>query len=373
MKRVLIVDDALELGRLLQTVFLTLDASLNIQVVPSAEEALLESSRKPLDLLVSDIRLPGMSGFDLVKKIRARHPSLKVMVITGLTDPNLVDRAREMQVDGFFRKPLDMSAFIETAARCLELQRAEAAPLAARQSPSAGSGGPAGAAALVAKLRQRLGALAVIIFDEQGRVVAQAGEAPGLPPIEQWAAPALALLNAGKKLSALVGNAQNQQVMAFPGPQVQAALAPLANGALLILLPPGPSSLRLALAVEEALEAQGALVSAVAEKASPAAEPPAAVPPPAVPEKHVELPPTAPLELSPKPPVPPSPPAPEVSLDEFEKLLRQSEKELKNKDIDQFWDKVAAAGGSGSAANTDSISYEQARKMGLAPEEDSSK
>ncbi len=68
MKRILIADDALELGRLLQTVFLTLDPKLSIQVVPSAEEALLESSRKPIDLLVSDVRLPGMSGLDLVRK-----------------------------------------------------------------------------------------------------------------------------------------------------------------------------------------------------------------------------------------------------------------------------------------------------------------
>src|SRR5512146_334878 len=121
MKRILIVDDALELGRLLQTVFLTVDPTLSIQVVPSAEEALLESTRKPLDLLVSDIRLPGMTGFDLVKKIRARHPDIKVIFISGLTEPNVAERAREMRAEGFFRKPLDMTSFLNTARRCLDM------------------------------------------------------------------------------------------------------------------------------------------------------------------------------------------------------------------------------------------------------------
>ena len=41
-------------------------------VVPSAEEALLESGLNTPDLLVADIRLPGISGLELVQKIRKR-------------------------------------------------------------------------------------------------------------------------------------------------------------------------------------------------------------------------------------------------------------------------------------------------------------
>ena len=80
-KHVLIVDDAIELGRLLQSAVQTLDASLKLTVVPSAEEAILASSRHTVQLLISDVRLPGMSGFDLAERLRKRNPNLEVILI----------------------------------------------------------------------------------------------------------------------------------------------------------------------------------------------------------------------------------------------------------------------------------------------------
>jgi CheY-like chemotaxis protein len=56
MKHVLIVDDALDLGRLLQSALATLDIKVKTVVVPSAEEAILEAAHHPIDLLVTDIR-----------------------------------------------------------------------------------------------------------------------------------------------------------------------------------------------------------------------------------------------------------------------------------------------------------------------------
>ena len=85
MKHILIVDDALEIGRLLQSALATLDMKIKTMVVPSAEEALLEAAHYPIDLLVTDIRLPGLSGTDLVRKMRSLHPALKVIMITGMS------------------------------------------------------------------------------------------------------------------------------------------------------------------------------------------------------------------------------------------------------------------------------------------------
>ena len=379
MKRVLIVDDALELGRLLQTVLLTLDATLSILVVPSAEEALLESSYKPLDLLVSDIRLPGISGFDLIKKIRARHPALKVMVITGLTDPALGDRAREMKVEGFFRKPLDMSGFIDMALSCLEMPREEgrkwSAGLATRQFIAPGSAPQVSLSGLVTGLCQRLGALAVCLLDERGQIVVNAGEMPVLALQEQWMGPVMSALSAGQKMAELVGEGQIEQVMAFSGTRYHLVLAPAGDYALLMLLQPGPSSLRLALAVEEALVAQRELAKALAELA--AKKPPALTQPAAMPvktpsaaslKKHSELPMTVRFEKPALAAVPE--PVVELSMDDFESSLKRSESELKNKDIDQFWETLTATDTSETATHPDGLTYEQARKLGLTPKED---
>lgn len=382
MKRILIVDDALELGRLLQTVFLTLDATLSIQVVPSAEEALLESSRKPIDLLVSDIRLPGMSGFDLVKKIRARHPSLRVMVITGMTDPGLIDRAHEMKVEGFFHKPLDMAGFIETARHCLDLPGEEVRKLAAqpelRQFVAPGSATQVSLSALITGLRQRLGAQSVFLLDKRGHVQVNAGEVPDLPLENQWIGPVMSALSAGHKLARLVGEGLNEQVLAIPGSRYQLVLAPAGDYALLILMAAGPSGLRLALAVEEALVGQRELARILVElgvKKAPVEPHPAPAPAVRPQEKHAELPSTAPIEraetAAASPAVQPVPePDAEVSLDEFEASLKRSEQELKNKDIDRFWDTVTAGQPSGTPANPEGLTYEQARKLGLTPKDD---
>ena len=97
MKYITVVDDAPDLGRLLQQMMLTISKELVIGVCPSAEEAFMDSDRHPVDLLVTDLRLPGISGSDLVKKFRGRHPDVKVIVITGLSDGPVVQQARAMQ------------------------------------------------------------------------------------------------------------------------------------------------------------------------------------------------------------------------------------------------------------------------------------
>src|SRR5271157_4277058 len=112
MKHVLIVDDALEIGRLLQSALATLDIKIKSMVVPSAEEALLEATHFPIDLLVTDIRLPGISGTELVRKMRSLHPALKVIMITGMTGTEFEQQSRDLKVDNFFRKPIKTNDFL---------------------------------------------------------------------------------------------------------------------------------------------------------------------------------------------------------------------------------------------------------------------
>ena len=84
---VLIVDDQRDILRLLHSTLDTLKKpEIKVFEAPSGEEALLESSRRKIDLLVTDYKLPGMSGVELMHKIRVRHPEAKVVLITGMTD-----------------------------------------------------------------------------------------------------------------------------------------------------------------------------------------------------------------------------------------------------------------------------------------------
>ncbi|MFO3797428.1 MAG: response regulator, partial [Anaerolineales bacterium] len=64
----LLVDDHREVTRLLRSTLDTLGHDLRIVEAPSGEEALLEISRRKVDLLVVDYRLPGINGVELVEK-----------------------------------------------------------------------------------------------------------------------------------------------------------------------------------------------------------------------------------------------------------------------------------------------------------------
>lgn len=393
MKRVLIADDAFELGRLLQTVFLTIDPTLSVQVVPSAEEALLESSRKPIDLLVSDIRLPGMSGLDLVKKIRVRHAGLKVIIITGMTDVKVVESVRDLNVDAFFHKPVEMSAFLAAARKLLDLPSetppaltrpgVAAGPKPAPEPPAARSAGtdrpsqrlaPAPAAppqeslsAMVTGLRQRLSALAVWVLDERGRIVVQAGDVPDLPLEDQWAELVLAALSAGAKVARLAGEGGTPQVLAFQGKEFHIVLAPAGDYAVLVVMHPGRSVLRMALAVEEALENQQALaevLTAMRPTHTPAQELAAAV------AQRVQGQ-TSPLVLPAQPRLEPvAASAPEPPMHDFEALFQQKAQAVPDQDVNAFWDALSAGEQPGMAVDPDVLTYDQARQLGLTPHDE---
>src|SRR5215208_6564291 len=83
---ILIVDDQRDIVRLLHSTLQTLGHKLDIIDAPSGEEALLEASRRKVDLLVADYLLPGISGVELLRKVKVRNPDLKVIFISGITE-----------------------------------------------------------------------------------------------------------------------------------------------------------------------------------------------------------------------------------------------------------------------------------------------
>ena len=84
LKRILIIDDARDVGRMHQQALRTLYPRVPVTFVPSPEEALVEVTTFTVDVMVVDIRLPGMSGIDLVRRVRLRQPDIKVIMITGM-------------------------------------------------------------------------------------------------------------------------------------------------------------------------------------------------------------------------------------------------------------------------------------------------
>src|SRR5690606_5621945 len=110
-KKVLIIDDSFDITRVLKSAVFTLDPEIEVFVTPSAEEAMLEISKGNLDLIITDIRLPGISGLEMLRKIRDRHPTVRIMMMSGISDVDIDEKAREAGADIFLRKPIEMPVF----------------------------------------------------------------------------------------------------------------------------------------------------------------------------------------------------------------------------------------------------------------------
>lgn len=110
--RVVIVDDNLELAENIAEI-LGLEGYAS-EVFGSAEEALPNALSDSISIVVTDYRLPGMTGTELVRLIRQRHHQLHAVVISAYTDERTVRDARDAGAS-FLPKPVDfmrLSSFV---------------------------------------------------------------------------------------------------------------------------------------------------------------------------------------------------------------------------------------------------------------------
>lgn len=103
-KRILVVDDDPNVRRVV-SLALSHDSPYIVHAVSSAEAALLQIARQPVDLLFTDIRMPGMSGLELVQRVRELDPKTAVIVFTVGPEDLTPERAAELKIDCLLEKP----------------------------------------------------------------------------------------------------------------------------------------------------------------------------------------------------------------------------------------------------------------------------
>jgi DNA-binding NtrC family response regulator len=106
-KRVLIVDDNVGLAENIAEL-LQLEGHATT-VAASAEEALLKAARPTPDVVVTDYRLPGISGAALVRRLQELGLRVRAIVISAYTDEHTIQDARSAGAD-FVPKPVDLRA-----------------------------------------------------------------------------------------------------------------------------------------------------------------------------------------------------------------------------------------------------------------------
>ena len=125
MAHLLIVDDEEQVCRLLDRT-LTRAGHTCIQA-SSAEEARKLLAEQKFDLVLSDVQMPGESGIELTKFIKAKYEDTAVIVVTAVDDSRISSAALASGVDGYVLKPFNPSELIVNTQNALHRRKLEIA------------------------------------------------------------------------------------------------------------------------------------------------------------------------------------------------------------------------------------------------------
>ena len=349
---ILLVDDQRDILKLLRSTLESLKKpEIKILEAPSGEEAMLESSRHRIDLLVVDYLLPGMNGVELMHKMRARHPEVKTILVSGMSDRKARDEMLNAGATAIFDKPIPLADFLDAVERGLGLVRTifpmETAKEAEEHRQSLSD--------LLGGFRQKIKADAVFLINDRGRVLARAGDLYDSSMEVSLLAALMGIYSAAFKVSRIIRQEHLDNYHVFRGGDHDLILIPVDSSHALLLAGRGlGNSDRILQTVEGMLFVRGDVEYILKSLGVTPAE---GVAEPAVAEEEAEPVAFVPVEEEES--------EPEVDV---EALFAAASKKKNIQDVDAFWDDAVEKTGN-LPINPDVITFADAQKLGLKPGE----
>jgi DNA-binding NtrC family response regulator len=119
---VLVIDDNTDLAENIAEILE--DLGVDVHLAIDAKQALACFDDRKWSLVVTDVRMPGIDGLELLSLIKDRSPGTPVLVMTGFADRDTVTRAHQSGALAVVHKPLDLDAFLELVERVAEAEDA---------------------------------------------------------------------------------------------------------------------------------------------------------------------------------------------------------------------------------------------------------
>jgi response regulator RpfG family c-di-GMP phosphodiesterase len=121
--RVLAVDDERAASKLLSMILCP--PAYSCATAANGEEALVALQRERFDAVISDLEMPGMSGLELLTRVRQVQPHVAFVVTTGVDDVDVSVRAMRFGADDYLVKPLSENAVLASLERALHKRHLE--------------------------------------------------------------------------------------------------------------------------------------------------------------------------------------------------------------------------------------------------------
>jgi DNA-binding NtrC family response regulator len=120
--RLLVVDDEAIVGKRLKQVFSKM--GYEIETYTDAASGMAAMAEKPFDIVVTDLKMDGMDGMEVLKRVRSMNPRTQVIIITGYASPDTAELAQQQGVFEFLAKPFRLDELKQVISRALEYQQA---------------------------------------------------------------------------------------------------------------------------------------------------------------------------------------------------------------------------------------------------------
>lgn len=118
-KRILLVDDDESLRRIMQ---MQLEEEYDLSTASNAAEALDQCARNQFSLVITDLKMPGMSGLDLLRTLRKEYPDTAVIMVTAFGTIQGAVEAMKTGAADYITKPIDYDELLLIVRRAVEHQ-----------------------------------------------------------------------------------------------------------------------------------------------------------------------------------------------------------------------------------------------------------
>lgn len=118
--QILVLEDDPDLRLMLSEVLS--DEGYEVTTAAAGEEAIRLAAQQNFDLLVTDVRMPGVDGLEALRQVRNQQPNLGSLVVSGYTTEAETLRALQLNVGAYLKKPFSLSDLLQRVRQILEEQ-----------------------------------------------------------------------------------------------------------------------------------------------------------------------------------------------------------------------------------------------------------
>jgi CheY-like chemotaxis protein len=117
---VLVVDDEDALRSVLSTELIS--EGYTVDTAPDGDDAITILQQKAFDLVLLDIKMPRVDGFEVLRFIKQKYPNTKVIMLTGFADLKNAIESKKLGAEDFVSKPYDLVDLLTTIERVLSAE-----------------------------------------------------------------------------------------------------------------------------------------------------------------------------------------------------------------------------------------------------------